>query len=146
MNVQFLDKKIHKSKRRSPFFYILPTFALAMLGVHPLYAQIVSPELDSLIARAEREGEVRVIVKLRIPELPEELPIRQRLAARKPVIAERQEILLRDLAPFAAELIGRMTYIPKIGLKVDAAALRFLANHPLVVRIYEDRLIPPSLQ
>lgn len=146
MNIPFPDKKIHKCKRRWSFFYILPTFAFAMLGVCPLYAQIVSPELDSLIARAEREGEVRVIVKLRIPELPEELPIRQRLAARKPVIAERQEILLQDLAPFAAELLGRMTYIPKLGLKVDAAALRFLANHPLVVRIYEDRPIPPSLQ
>ena len=104
---------------------LLPALALA-------FAPSEVPEerlpLD-LLARAEAEGTVRVIVELRVGSEG---------------IRAAQDALLLSLDGTQHRVTRRLTAIPFLALEVSAQALRLLAASPAVVRIEEDRLHAPQ--
>ena len=88
-----------------------------------------SPVPADLLARAEAQGAVRVIVELR---------------ARPEGIAAAQEAVLRALAGAPHRITQRFTAIPFLALEASPEALRRLAMLPAVLRVVEDRLHAPQ--
>lgn len=110
---------------------------------HPKY------DLTALQRKAERDGEVLVIVELRAPGPPFQPEGRLRgpaevAAQRSAIIAARQE-LLDSLRGYKAHAYGHWDSVPQVALKVDAAALQRLIDSPLVESIQEDSLSAPNL-
>lgn len=100
--------------------------------------------LDTLIAKAQIEGSVRVIVGLRVPFKPEgELDPEDARAQRK-AIARAQDALLARLSPYVVNSIRKFEAIPFIALTVDTAALRRIKASPDVASIEEDTSAPPT--
>jgi hypothetical protein len=97
-------------------------------------AQATAPSMDDLIAKAERQGTLRVIVELKID------PSGSPSAA---AIAEVQDRVLGELAGTNHRVLRRFTTIPFIGLEASADALRRLGGSPSVAGIREDRLRAP---
>ncbi|HYB73316.1 MAG TPA: hypothetical protein VED18_08095 [Candidatus Sulfotelmatobacter sp.] len=82
-----------------------------------------------LLARAEAEGSVRVIVELRTGPGG---------------IAAAQDAALHALEGTAHRVTRRYESIPFIGLEVSAEALRRLGGLSAVLRIQEDRVVAPQ--
>ena len=82
-----------------------------------------------LLARAEAEGSIRVIVELR---------------AGPGGIAAAQDAALHALEGTAHRITRRYQSIPFIGLEVSAEALRRLSSLPAVLGIREDRAVAPQ--
>jgi subtilisin len=97
-----------------------------------------------LLARAERTGKIRVLVRLDIPFVPEgRLDVggaeRQRSA-----MATRADEVLQTLG-LPAERMTRFETIPFVAMEVSAAELARLASISAVVGIEEDIPLPPTL-
>ena len=107
-------------------------FGMVLLA-GPTAAQVVAPSLDDLIAKAAREGSLRVTVQLRI----------EPATANRGSIAAAQDFVIQELAGTAHRVLRRFTTIPYLGLEVSADALRRLAASPTVIGIREDRLRMP---
>jgi hypothetical protein len=99
-------------------------------------------DLSKLIEKAAREGYVRVIVGLKLPDpgfKPEgslgnqEAIMRQR----ENIVAIREE-LLKTLSGCDIEVYAIWPSIPSVALKVDPCALKRLAYSPYVTIIQED--------
>lgn len=106
-------------------------------------------DLTALKAKAERDGQVLVIVELRGhgPAFQPEGRLRgpaEVAAQRSAIIAARGE-LLDSLRGHQAHAYGRWDSVPQVAIKVDAAALQQLIDSPLVKSIQEDSLSAPSL-
>ena len=106
-------------------------------------------DLAALKAKAERDGQVLVIVELRGrgPAFQPEGLLRgpaEVAAQRSAIIAAREE-LLGSLRGHKAEAYGRWDSVPQVAIKVDAAALQQLIDSPQVKSIQEDALSAPSL-
>jgi hypothetical protein len=89
----------------------------------------VAPQLFDL---ARAQGEVRVIVQLRVPD-----------GAAPAEIATAQEALLAELAAVPHRIVRRYATIPFIALTASEAALRVLSASPHVVSVREDRDFSP---
>ena len=125
----------------------------AQLAADPLLKptdfQLLRPDaatLRSLRARAEREGEVPVIVTLALRSTPEGLlgaagALRQRAA-----IERLQARVLEALQPLQVSVSHRYRIVPMLALTASARVLEQLARLPEVARIQEDRLAAPALQ
>jgi subtilisin family serine protease len=93
--------------------------------------------------RAEREGVVRVIVRL----AGEGAPARRGLALRprRASLAQRQEWLLAALPAAGDRRARRLRRTPFVALDADPATLAALERSPLVASVEEDRLLAPAL-
>lgn len=125
---------------------------LAALVLPPLQAQSAPPHpqidattLAALRSRAQDEGAVRLIVGLAIDFQPEgDLAAPQALAQRQR-IAQVQESLLAEIGAAGVRDVTRFSYIPFMGLEVEALTLDALAASPRVTSIAEDSLMAPTL-
>jgi hypothetical protein len=101
----------------------------------PASAQAATPSIEDLIAKAAREGSLRVIVELRTdPSGP---------STRESIVAA-QDLVIQELAGTGYRVLRRFTTIPFLGLAVSADALRRLARSPRVGRITEDMVLQPQ--
>jgi hypothetical protein len=82
-----------------------------------------------LLARAEREETVRVIVEL---------------TAEPEKIQATQDLVLEAIAGTRYRVTRRYEAVPLLALEVSAEALRRLARSPVVRRIQEDRVVHPQ--
>lgn len=103
---------------------------VALLGSFPVAGSgaeaRVAPEL---VARAEAEGSVRVIVELRVGSEG---------------IGAAQDAVLRALAGARHRVTQRFSAIPFLALEASAEALHRLANLTEVIQVREDRLHAPQ--
>jgi subtilisin family serine protease len=107
-------------------------------------APLVSQEL---LQKAQREGEVRVIVQLAVSESTGALPHSDILGAlRRAEIAQAQNSLLGSLQGVAHHVHRQFRDFPFIALKLGTEGLRTLDSlHGLVAQIFEERLHEPFL-
>ena len=98
-------------------------------------AQAVPPAIDDLIAKAARQGTLRVIVELRID--PPGPPSHE-------AIAQAQDRVLQELAGTSHRVLRRFATIPFLGLEVTADALRRLGGSAHVAGIREDMVLRPQ--
>jgi subtilisin family serine protease len=103
-------------------------------------------DISTLIAKAQAQGRVRVIVGLRLATYKPEGRLDVRAAqAQRASIAQAQNALLNQLAAHNARVTRRFTTIPYLALEVNANALQALANIANVTNIREDKPRAPSL-
>jgi hypothetical protein len=98
-------------------------------------AQTVPPTYDELLAKAARQGSLRVIVEV-VPDGPAP-PTRE-------AIAQAQDRVLQELAGTDHRVLRRFATIPFLGLAVSADALRRLAGSLFVASIREDMVLRPQ--
>lgn len=107
-------------------------FGMVLL-VRPTSAQVATPSIDDLIAKAIREGSVRVSVELKTDPNPS-----------REAIAAAQDLVLQELAGTRHRVVRRFTTIPFLGLSISANALQRLAGSLFVGGIREDRPLRPQ--
>jgi hypothetical protein len=97
-----------------------------------------SPSSDeqALLDKVRTEGQLSIIVTLKLPQTP------AGDAERKKAIADAQDQLLVQLEPLDVEVQTRFELTPQLTLTVDEAALRYLLESPLVDRVHENESIP----
>jgi len=98
-------------------------------------AQVTAPTIDELVAKAERQGTLRVIVQLKVDSTG--LPTGA-------AITDTQDRLLAELGGTSHRLIRRFSTVPFIALEVSADALRRLAASSRVSGISEDTVLRPQ--
>lgn len=93
------------------------------------------PTIEELVAKATRQGTLRVIVELKIdppgPPSPE-------------AIGQAQDHVLQELAGTSHRVLRRFTTIPFMGLVVSADALRRLGGSAHVASVREDKVLRPQ--
>jgi subtilisin len=99
----------------------------------------------SLIAKAETDGTVRIIVKLRTDFQPEGTMSIQAVQSQRNTIAEVGDVLLARMTTFNVQGVKRFKTVPYIGMLVDADSLRYLENSADASNITEDLPLPPLL-
>ena len=112
-----------------------PALLIALLtGAWSVSAQTPQPSIDELVAKAARQGSLRVVAELRIdaPGPPS-----------REAIAQAQDLVLQELAGTSHRVTRRFATIPFIGLEASEEAMRRLAASPRVAGIREDRLRAP---
>jgi subtilisin family serine protease len=109
-------------------------------------AQVEPRVSESLLAKADAQGFVLVIVQLRTAFTPEgNLPNAAAQADQRARIAATTDVTLSRLAGQQIAEVKRFSTIPYVAMTVDGAALRVLNTLPEVVRVEEDTLGLPSL-
>jgi hypothetical protein len=108
---------------------------LLLAAPGPTAGQVTVPTIDELIAKAERQGTLRVIV---------ELTLDSTASPTGATIADAQDRLLAELGGTSHRLIRRFSTVPFIALEVSADALRRLAGSPRVAGIREDQVLRPQ--
>ena len=103
-----------------------------------------------LVAKAQSEGGVRLIVRLNVSTQPEsDLPDLTAIDGQRHAIASTQNRLLQSLEMnvigFDASSVRRFEFIPFLALTVDSIGLSELEQSADVLDIQEDRAVPPSL-
>src|SRR5262245_12943069 len=116
---------------------------LGMSGV----AQGQPADIATLKAKALATGQVSVIVTLNLPGpgfRPEGRLRAAEVAQQRQAIADTRRALLGHVSGLNVREYRNWDSVPAVALKVDAAALDVLAQHPLVGAIQEDGLSQPS--
>jgi hypothetical protein len=114
-----------------------------------------SPALQALVAQAQANGAVRVIVHLNAPFSPEnerdvleaarsKRPLPDAARAQREGIQQAQDALLQRLAGRKVDGVKRFDIIPLLALEVDAPTLAALAADPDVASIREDGVRSPD--
>ncbi len=102
-------------------------------------------DYSNLFFKAQSQGSVRVIVKLKIPFTPEGALKEDEALKQRAKISETKDQLLKSLSKHKLKGIKKFKYIPYIAMEVDSAALSALISNPLVESIQEDIAVPPLL-
>ncbi|HJT09681.1 MAG TPA: S8 family serine peptidase [Candidatus Nitrosotalea sp.] len=98
----------------------------------------------ALMDKANKEGKVRVIIKLNLPFTIEgKMKNIQSIANQRQWINQTQNLLVGKLSLNKIDHVKRFGTIPFIAMRVDAASLKMLNSSLLVSGIYEDRLLKP---
>ena len=101
--------------------------------------------LPSLMAKAESEGNVRVIVGFDTPFRPEGFLQASERQSQRQGIENRGSQLIDTLRGFSFQENRRFRFIPYVALTVNAHALEHLSRSPMVTSIEEDTLSFPTL-
>lgn len=125
---------------------LIPVALMALLAFGAGAAQAQRRVPPELVARASREGAVRIIVQLDVPTRPEGrlLSHRSRLRQRERIVTA-QEGLQTELAGTAYRTARRFRSIPFTALEVGPRALARLERSSRVLAVQEDRLHRPAL-
>jgi hypothetical protein len=106
-----------------------------LTGAETAAAQTAPPTIEELVAKATRQGTLRVIVELKIdppgPPSPE-------------AIGQAQDHVLQELAGTGHRVLRRFTTIPFMGVEVSADALRRLGGSVHVAGVREDMVLRPQ--
>lgn len=102
---------------------------------------------DSLIAKAQASGPVRVIVGLRVGRFGPEGHLSGPQAAdiQRQAIAQAQRVLMERLSGLSVDSVHNFEFIPFTAMTVDAAALQQLESSYDVMSIEEDIALGPAL-
>ncbi|MCH7923324.1 MAG: S8 family serine peptidase [Nitrospinae bacterium] len=124
--------------------------SMLMVAAQSASAQARKPEaaeaLAALLDKAEREGTVRVIVRLMVAAQPQgDLKDPDVIQALRGIVAAAQTSLLARMSGLNITNVKRMQYTPFIAMDVDEEALRYLLSDPEVVSVQEDKFVPPLL-
>lgn len=101
-----------------------------------------STSYRNLLSKAQSQGSVRVIVKLKMPFTPEgELSSPSQVVSQRAQIKSAQTELLNSLSNYNIRGVKRFETIPYISMGVDAQTLCVSVSHPLVESIHENTLM-----
>lgn len=102
-------------------------------------------QIQTLIARAEQQRTVGIIVRLCVDFTPEgKLSSDGEVRQQRNVIKQTQDALLKKMSKFRVTAVKKYEYVPFIAMHVDAAALKFLSGSSLVASIEEDKEVPAA--
>jgi hypothetical protein len=121
---------------------------VAALALAPGGASADPDLLEEILARAQANGSVRVVVKLYAPDmLPEGAVSHDQLAVflRRLDISDLQDIVLDSLVGTSFNVLWRYATSPYMALEVSAPALTLLSVSLLVEEIVEDFEMTPRL-
>jgi subtilisin len=104
-----------------------------------------APDSSRLLRKAEREGSVRVIVRLRTDFVPEGRLSRPRAAHQRGEIDSFQKGLRAGLQGTGYRTLRQYDTIPFIALELSPEALREVERSPRVADVVEDRPLLPLL-
>ena len=105
-----------------------------------------STRYDTLIAKAQTHGRLRVITHLRTTYQAEGgLASAQEVQKQRATIAGLQNNLLASLAYDNVRSVKRFKYVPYLAMEVDSTALAKLQASPEVIDVFEDIPLPPAL-
>ncbi len=111
----------------------------------PTVPAIPAGPYAALIAKAQANGTMRVIVGLRGSYRPEgELADGPAVATQRAEISQARQALLDHLAGYQVSGVSTLNDLPLVALTVDAVALEHLASLPEVATIEEDRPVAPA--
>ena len=102
--------------------------------------QSETPDSSHLLQKAEREGSVRVIVRLRTEFVPEGRLSRPEVADQRDEIGSAQAELREDLRGSGYQTLREYETVPFIALKVSPEALQAVQRSPRATDVVEDRL------
>lgn len=123
-------------------FFVLLLFG-GIMAAEGQGSQKASP---ALLAKVQKAGSVRVIVRLNTSFQPEgQLPGPTAVAGQKARIASTQARLQQEFSKHNVRGIKKFKHIPYTAMAVDSNALDALIANPLVVSIEEDKLVPAIL-
>ena len=112
----------------------------------PKRGPVVDRAFRELIARAEAHGSVRVIVGLNVPfEIETKSTNSPTLRKQRQLIRESQDYLLSRLPGPTPSSVTKFSFIPAMGLEVNALSLRSLEASSDVLTIEEDLIVKPTL-
>jgi hypothetical protein len=97
-----------------------------------------SSEEQALLDKVRAEGQLTVLVTLKLPQTP------AGKAERKNAIADAQDQLLVQLEPLGVQVKTRFELYPLLTLRVNETILRHLQESPLVDRVHENKLNKPQ--
>lgn len=134
-------------------FGVLQAAFLAVMGLlvfqltQPVGADDAPAGYAQLLERVAEEGSLPVIVtlSLREPFVAEGYLATTAVQTQRENITAAQDELIRLLTRYGAEVYVQYEVFPLIAVRVNAAALRFLMNTPLVANIEEDVAVPTTL-
>ncbi|MBZ0285120.1 MAG: S8 family serine peptidase [Anaerolineae bacterium] len=108
-----------------------------ILGVvKPIYGQNANAEL---VAKAQTEGTIRVVVRLNVPFQPAgNLISGQAVLAQEQAIQQAQTSLLTTVPGYEPASVVNLRYIPYMSLTIDASGLQALLQSPQVAAIAEE--------
>ncbi len=106
--------------------------------------EISHQDYSQLLARAQKAGSIRVIVRLNMPFVPEGSLSEQEAVDQRARISRMQDQLCAALSQYNAKNFKRFKYTPSMAMEVDSTALRVLISSPLVMSLKEDVPIPPA--
>ncbi len=96
-------------------------------------------DVAKLVAKAQAQGTVPVIVGVRVPFQPEgKLASPAAVQSQRAAISTAQDALLARLAVYNPQSVRKFAYIPYMAMWVNAEALTFLAHAREVTSIEED--------
>lgn len=105
------------------------------------------PADEALMAKADKDGSVRIIVRVKTRKPFRPMAETASASAREQMghIASAQEAALRDLAGHKVLQRYKFRYTPYISMRVDGAALDALLASPNVLQVQGDKLSHPTL-
>ncbi len=125
-----------------------PLAAFAQETVAEQLAAAAPAHVAALFAKAQQDGNVRVLVELALPMAfgaeGDQLSS-MAIAAQRAAIADQQARLLANLSSNAITPYAQFRTIPFLAVEVDAAALAQLQTRPEVRSLREDTLSAPTL-
>jgi subtilisin family serine protease len=127
---------------------LMPVLLLGMSLYKPVQAVHDDVIPNQLLAEAERQGDVRVIVRLDVGFRPEGVLPFTAIADQREEIDAAQNAILNALRGLLHTVVRQYETIPLLALEVGPASLRALetlASLGLVAQVVEDRLLAPTL-
>lgn len=101
---------------------------------------------QKVIAQAQTNGSIRVIVGLNMSFIPEGNLTPAQRAAQREAIKVIQDNLLNLLAQFQVVLVTRYEIVPFLTLDISATALEFIRTSPIVTSVRENKILKPLLR
>lgn len=115
-------------------FFIVMWLALGI--IKPIYGQDTNAEL---VAKAQTEGTIRVVVRLNVPFQPAgNLISGQAVLAQEQAIQQAQTSLLATVPGYEPTSVVNLRYIPYMSLTIDASGLQALLQSPQVAAVAEE--------
>lgn len=118
---------------------------LCLLALPAAQAAVPDARIADLVARAAVDGEIRVMVQVAAPQVPEGLLTAAEAGRQRAAIAARQRGVAAQVSGSGAHELHRFRHIPFSLYRADANGLRALGHAPWVVGLNEDVPEPPAL-
>jgi hypothetical protein len=99
-----------------------------------------TPDLSQLLRKAEREGSVRVIVRLRTDFAPEGRLARPEVADQRDEMRDARAGLQEDLGGTGYRVAREFETVPFVALEASPRALEAIQRSPLATDVVEDRI------
>lgn len=139
-NREYIDR-VENKKRSWGWRFLVVIIGLVLLAqgqAQPGFAQS-GKDVRALLAKAQTQGSVRVIVGVRATFQPEGKLDARAAQTQRRAIAQAQAAVLNQLATRNVRTARTFQFVPYLALEVDANALTALAASANVTRIQEDK-------